>query len=99
LSKAHTRRFLLALITAVALITATAAYSRHDLGEPQHQQGHCDICSHLSGAAGSPAHVAVPGKPVLGLGTLPAGNNIILPSRPGAGLPLPRGPPHSLELT
>jgi hypothetical protein len=99
LSKTHTCRLLLVLLTAIALIAAAAQYSRHDLGEPQHSQGHCDLCSHLGCTAGSPAHASVPGKPVLGLGSLQAGHHFILSSRPSAGTSLPRGPPHSNDLT
>jgi hypothetical protein len=95
LSKTHTRHLVLALLTAIALIAAAAQYSRHDLGDLRHGQEHCDLCSHLGATAGSPPALVVPGRPVLGLGTLLAGHDFILPARPSAGIRLPRGPPHS----
>lgn len=96
----RSRHLLLILITAIALIAGDCAYSRHDLGSVQHDSGRCDLCSHFAGSAGSPSDISTTvGKPVLALRALPAGNDVILPSRPSAGISLPRGPPRSLELT
>lgn len=98
MSKAHSRRSLVALLAAVALIAVSGLYAQHDLGDRTHEQGHCDLCSHLSGTAGSPSHAVVPGKPVLVVHRVPLASTIVLPTRRKAGTHLPRGPPHSLEL-
>jgi hypothetical protein len=96
LSKAHSRRYVTALIAAIALIAVSALHSRHDLGNRLHeQQGHCDLCLHLSGTAGSPACPALLGKPVLVVRVVLTPEEILVHSRRKAGIYLPRGPPHS----
>jgi hypothetical protein len=96
LHSARSRRLVVTLLAAIALIAASVVYSRHDLGNRLHEQGHCDLCSHFSGASGSRDQPVVASKPVLvvHLAALPSG--LILPTRRKAGVHLPRGPPHSL---
>lgn len=98
MSKALTRRFLLTLVVAIALIATSAMCSRHDLGNPLHDQGHCDLCSHLASTAGSPARVTIAGKPVLVVYAVPVAIERPVPTRAKVHRYLPRGPPHSLEL-
>jgi len=54
---------LVAFVAAITLIVALGAYSAHGYGEREHDNGHCDLCVHFSGTAGSPAHATVVGSP------------------------------------
>ncbi|MBV9343921.1 MAG: hypothetical protein JO341_13610 [Gammaproteobacteria bacterium] len=49
------RRRLLALLCACALIATTALYAGHGFEARGHGHGHCDLCVHLAGSAGSRA--------------------------------------------
>lgn len=87
------RNRLVALIAALALIVALGAYSAHGFGDRGHDNGHCDVCVHFSGTAGSPAHATVIGKPVFTVRVLVERPEIIRSARRRAGTQLPRGPP------
>jgi hypothetical protein len=92
------RNRLVALIAAVTLTVALAAYSAHGFADRAHENGHCDLCVHFSGTAGSPAHASVIGKPVLVV-RAPLERAGIIPSfRRRVGTQLPRAPPVALEL-
>ena len=95
--KAHTCRYMLVLCTAIALIAATGAYSRHALDRPHHDHEHCDLCLHLGGAVGSPSSLSILGKPVLATAVVHLASEIALPPRRIAGRHLPRGPPRSTD--
>jgi hypothetical protein len=89
---------LVALVAAVTLILALGAYSAHGFLDRVHENGHCDLCVHFSGTAGSPAHASVLGKPVLVV-RAPLERAGITPSfRRRVGTQLPRAPPVVLEL-
>jgi hypothetical protein len=93
------RNRLVALIAAVTLIVALGAYSAHGFLDRVHDNGHCDLCVHFSGTAGSPAAAAIVGKPVLVV-RAPLERPGIIPSlRRRVGTQLPRAPPVALELT
>jgi hypothetical protein len=98
LSKAPKCRFLFALCTTIALIVATAVYSQHALGQPQHDHGHCDLCLHLGGAAGTPHSLAAVGKLVLATTQVRLAHAFALPARRIVNPQQPRGPPAFLRL-
>jgi hypothetical protein len=83
----------IALVAAIMLIGALCVYSAHGIGDRDHDNGHCDLCVHFSGTAGSPAQAAVVGKPVLVVRVPHAGVEIVLPHRRTVGTHLPRAPP------
>lgn len=85
------------LVAAITLIAASVAYSRHELGNPLHDQAHCDLCLLFAGAAGAPTHGVIPGRPVLAIRVAPATAAVMPMIRRKAGIYLPRGPPHSFE--
>jgi len=88
------RNHLVALVAAITLIAATGAYSAHGFGDHRvHTHVHCDLCVHFSGTAGSPAHAAVIGKPVLVVRVPAELAQNIRPARRTAGSHLPRAPP------
>lgn len=87
------RNLLIALVAAIMLIGALGVYSAHGYGDRDHDNGHCDLCVHFSGTAGSPAHAVVVGKPVLVVRLPVEPPGIILPRRRKSGAHLPRGPP------
>ena len=87
------RNRLLALVAAGMLIVCSAVYSAHALADRSHQYSHCDVCVHFGGCAGSPAHAAAIGKPLLVVRVAPTRREIILPTRSPVGHHLPRGPP------
>ncbi|MGH8208641.1 MAG: DUF2946 family protein [Steroidobacteraceae bacterium] len=93
------RNRLVAFIAALTLVVAMGAYSAHGFGERGHDNGHCDLCVHFSGTAGSPAKATVVGKPVLAV-RLPllARPATIRSARRRVGAQLPRAPPDSSEL-
>jgi hypothetical protein len=93
------RNRLVALVAAVTLIVALGAYSAHGFLDRVHDNGHCDLCVHFSGTAGSPAAASIVGKPVLVV-RAPLERPGFVPSlRRCVGTQLPRAPPVALELT
>lgn len=90
------RNRLVAFIAALTLIVALGAYSAHGFAERGHDNGHCDLCVHFSGTAGSPAHASVVGKPVLLVRAPPERPETVRFARRRAGTHLPRGPPDFL---
>ena len=66
MSIAARRNRLVVLLTACALIACTAVFAAHEIGERAPAHAHCDLCSHFSGSAGSPAAAKVAGKPRAG---------------------------------
>jgi len=58
---------LVALLALVALLFASTAYVVHGFGPEKslshHSIGHCDLCAHFSGTAGTPDHAAFAGRP------------------------------------
>jgi hypothetical protein len=92
------RNRLVALIAAVTLIIGLYAYSAHGFGERVHENGHCDLCVHFSGTAGSPTQAFPVGKPVLVV-RAPVERRTAVPiARRRVVSLLPRGPPDSLAL-
>jgi hypothetical protein len=89
---------LVAFVAALTLIVALGAYSAHGFGDRGHDNGHCDLCVHFSGTAGSPAQATVVGKPVLAARVPPEHPEIIRSARRRVGTQLPRAPPDSSEL-
>jgi hypothetical protein len=92
----HTR--LVAFLAAFTLIVGLCVYSAHGLAERGHDNGHCDLCVHFSGTAGSPAQATVVGKPVLVVRTPSERPEIVRSARRRVGTQLPRAPPGSFEL-
>jgi hypothetical protein len=90
------RNRLVVLLTACALIACSAVYAAHDIGYGGHVRTHCDLCSHFSGSAGSPASAKVAGKPVLIVRVAPLRTELPRIIRSPLGPYLPRGPPSSL---
>jgi hypothetical protein len=90
------RNRLVAFIAALTLIVALGAYSAHGLADRGHDNGHCDLCVHFSGTAGSPAHASVVGKPVLVVRAPLERPESIRSARRRVGTQLPRAPPDSL---
>ncbi len=80
------------------MIVGLYAYSAHGFADRVHENGHCDLCVHLSGTAGAPAHASPIGKPVLVARVPIARREIIRSARRRVATVLPRGPPDSLEL-
>lgn len=95
MSKAPLSRYLLVLCTTIAMIVATSVYARHELVNPHHGQGHCDLCVHLGGAAGTPVSVGALGKTLPVTWQVPSARELVLPPWHRDGLRLPRGPPSS----
>jgi hypothetical protein len=93
LSTRRLRIRLVAFIAAITLIVALGAYSAHGFGESGHENGHCDLCVHFSGTAGSPATAAVVGKPVLVVRAPLEHPEVIRSARRRVGTQLPRAPP------
>jgi hypothetical protein len=91
------RNLLIALVAAIMLIGATGVYSAHGFGDRDHDNGHCDLCVHFSGTAGSPGHAVVVGKPVLVVRIPLTPPTLILSHRRESGAHLPRGPPSSSQ--
>lgn len=92
------RNRLVALVAAITLIVALGAYSTHGFLDRVHENGHCDVCVHFSGTAGSPAHASPIGKAVLVV-RAPLERAGIVPSfRRRVGAQLPRAPPVDLDL-
>jgi hypothetical protein len=89
---------LVAFFAAITLIVALGAYGAHGYAERGHENGHCDLCLHFSGTAGSPAHATIIGKPVLTVRVPLAPPEIILQARRRVGPQLPRGPPADSHL-
>jgi hypothetical protein len=98
LSKHFRRNRLVAFVAAIVLIVAAAGYSAHGFGDRTHENGHCDLCLHFSGTAGSPAQAVVVGKPVLVVRMPQSPTETIRSARRKVGTQLPRAPPTSLEL-
>jgi hypothetical protein len=84
---------LVAFIAAITLIVALGAYSAHGFSERGHENGHCDLCVHFSGTAGSAAHATVVGKPVLVVRAPLESPEVIRSARRRVGTQLPRAPP------
>ena len=94
------RNRLVAIVAAITLIVGLCAFSAHGFGDRVHEDGgHCDLCGHFSGTAGSPAHASVVGKPVLVVRAPLERPGIIRSARRRVGTQLPRAPPVALELT
>jgi hypothetical protein len=89
---------LVAFFAAITLIVALSAYGAHGYAERGHDNGHCELCVHFSGTAGSPAQVTVVGKPVLTVRVPLARPEIIRSARRRVGTQLPRAPPTSPEV-
>ena len=89
---------LVAFFAAITLIVALSAYGAHGYAERGHDDGHCELCVHFSGTAGSPAHVTIVGKPVLTVRVPLERPEIILSARRRVGTQLPRAPPAGLAL-
>ncbi|HEY0767807.1 MAG TPA: hypothetical protein VGD47_07595 [Steroidobacteraceae bacterium] len=92
------RKSLVAFAATCALMVCAAVYSAHGVADRTHEHSHCDLCVHFSGTAGSPAHAAAVGKPVLVVRVAPTRAEIILPTRSPLGVNLPRGPPLGLSV-
>jgi hypothetical protein len=86
-----------ALIAALLLVELSA-YSAHGFADRTHDNGHCDLCVHISGTAGSPAVAAVVAKPLLALRVPLALPEIIRAGPRRLATHLPRGPPTTPEL-
>jgi hypothetical protein len=84
---------LVAIIAALTLVVALGAFSAHGFAERGHDNGHCDLCVHFSGTAGSPAQATVVGKPVLVVRAPVTRPEIIRSARRRVGTQLPRAPP------
>ena len=96
-----TRRFrirLVAFFAAISLIVALSAYGAHGYAERGHDDGHCELCVHFSGTAGSPVHAAVAGKPVLTVRVPLERPEAHFCARRRVGTQLPRAPPALLDL-
>ncbi len=93
LTKPLRRSYWIALVAAITLIAATAMFAAHGFADRDHDNGHCDLCVHFSGTAGSPAHATVIGKPVLEVRLAPLPPTVILPRQLVSRANLPRGPP------
>jgi hypothetical protein len=98
LSTRSRRNRLVAFIAALTLIVGLGAYSAHGFTQRGHNNGHCDLCVHFSGTAGSPAQATLLGKPVLAVRVTPERPEIIRSARRRVGIHLPRAPPVGLEL-
>jgi hypothetical protein len=98
LSRRLFRIRLVAFVAAITLIVALGAFSAHGFGDRAHENGHCDLCVHFSGTAGSPAQATVVGKPVLVVRAPLEHPEIIRSARRRVGTQLPRAPPDSSEL-
>jgi hypothetical protein len=96
LSKRLYRTRLVALIAALTLIVGLYAYSAHGFADRVHQNGHCDLCVHFSGTAGSSAHAVPVGKPVLVARAPIERRAVPRCARRRVGTFLPRGPPDFL---
>lgn len=92
------RNRLVAFIAALTLIVGLGAYSAHGFSARGHDNGHCDLCVHFSGTAGSPVQATLIGKPVLAIRVAPDRPEVIRSARRVA-IHLPRGPPASDALT
>jgi len=90
------RNRLVAFIAALTLIIGLCAYSAHGFGDRVHENGHCDLCIHLSGSAGSPAQAFLVGKPVLVVQAPIERRTVVRYARRRVPSLLPRGPPDSL---
>ena len=89
---------LVAFVAAITLIVALGAYSAHGFGERDHDNGHCDLCVHFSGATGSPVQAAVVGKPVLTVRVPVERPEVVRAERRRIPTQLPRGPPDFSDL-
>ena len=90
------RNRLVALIAALTLVVGLYAYSAHGFADRVHENGHCDLCVHFSGTAGSAAQAAPAGKPVL-VALVPLERRAAPRcARRRVGTFLPRGPPDFL---
>jgi len=87
------RNRLVAIIAAITLVVGLCAYSAHGFGDRTHDNGHCDLCVHFSGAAGSPTAATVVGKPVLAVRVPPERPVVVRAERQRIPTLLPRGPP------
>ncbi len=87
------RNRLVAFIAAFLLIAGLGAYSAHGSADRTHDHGHCDLCAHFSGSAGSPPPAAVVGKPVLAIRVPLTRPEPIRAERRRVATHLPRGPP------
>jgi hypothetical protein len=93
LSTRFRRNRLVAFVAAIALIACAAVYSAHSIGDRVHELGHCDLCLHFSGTAGSPAQATAVGKPVLVVRVPVERPATILPAWRKSSNQLARGPP------
>ncbi|HEY0342991.1 MAG TPA: hypothetical protein VGC34_19470 [Steroidobacteraceae bacterium] len=97
MSKRLIRLRLVAFIAAFTLIVALGAFSAHGFAERAHDNGHCDLCVHFSGTAGSPSQATAVGKPVLAVRAPLERPEIIRSARRRVGTQLPRAPPGSFS--
>lgn len=98
LSKRLFRNRLVAFVAAITLIVGLFAYSAHGFGDRAHENGHCDLCVHFSGAAGSPVQATVVGKPVLTVRVPVERPEVVRAERRRIPTQLPRGPPDFSDL-
>ena len=89
---------LVAFFATITLIVALSAYGAHGYAERGHDDGHCELCVHFSGTAGSSAQVTVIGKPVLTVRVPLERPGIIRSARRRVGTQLPRAPPELFAL-
>jgi hypothetical protein len=87
---------LVALIAAFTLIIGLCAFSAHGFGDRVHENGHCDLCVHFGGTAGSPTHALPAGKPILAVRAPIERRMAVRCARRRVGTFLPRGPPDFL---
>ncbi|HYL71878.1 MAG TPA: hypothetical protein VEY89_11310 [Candidatus Dormibacteraeota bacterium] len=87
------RHRLVALVAACALAVSAAVYAAHGLADRDHAHTHCDLCVHLSGTAGTPALLAVLGKPLLVLTAVRVPPGVRLVASSPRGPHSARGPP------
>jgi hypothetical protein len=90
----------LAAFTAAAMLCGSTAYLVHSDAERglSHRAGHCDLCSHFSGATGPSAAIQLIGKPVLIVRQPVMPSQTVRSFRRNVDSRLPRGPP-TFELT
>jgi hypothetical protein len=91
-------RLLVAAFIAAFLIVGLVAYSAHGFADRTHDNGHCDLCVHISGTAGAPAHTVVVGSPLFAVRIPLARPEVIRAERRRIATQLPRGPPTTPEL-
>jgi hypothetical protein len=87
------RQRLIAFLASCALVACGLLFATHALTDRGHEHEHCDLCVHLSGSAGSPAHAQAVGKPVLAVRVPPLPAPLLTATPAPTGPKLARGPP------